>query len=103
MAEKLRTYNDLLKLIQDSEREYDLALIDKAYQLAYQMHGDQKRLSGAPYISHPIAVACILRFVQDCLADLYDPESHPALAAHSARAEALPVFQEISQPFIPPA
>ena len=60
MAEKLRTYNDLLKLIQDSEREYDLALIDKAYQLAYQMHGDQKRLSGAPYISHPIAVACIL-------------------------------------------
>ena len=49
MAEKLRTYNDLLKLIQDSEREYDLALIDKAYQLAYQMHGDQKRLSGAPY------------------------------------------------------
>ena len=56
MAEKLRTYNDLLKLIQDSEREYDLALIDKAYQLAYQMHGDQKRLSGAPYISHPIAV-----------------------------------------------
>ena len=33
MAEKLRTYNDLLKLIQDSEREYDLALIDKAYQM----------------------------------------------------------------------
>ncbi|HQU66558.1 MAG TPA: glutathione S-transferase family protein [Albidovulum sp.] len=50
-----------------------------------------------------IAVACILRFVQDCLADLYDPERYPALAAHAARAEALPVFQEISQPFIPPA
>lgn len=50
-----------------------------------------------------IAAACILRFVQDCLADLYDPESYPALAAHSARAEALAVFQEISQPFIPPA
>lgn len=60
MAEKLKTYNDLLKLIHDSEREYDFALIDKAYQLAYQMHGDQKRLSGAPYISHPVAVACIL-------------------------------------------
>ena len=25
------------------------------------MHGDQKRPSGAPYISHPVAVACILR------------------------------------------
>ena len=60
MAEQLKTYHDLLKLIQESERDYDLALIDKAYQLAYQMHGDQKRLSGAPYISHPIAVACIL-------------------------------------------
>jgi hypothetical protein len=27
---------------------------------------------------------------------------YPALYAHSARLEALPAFQQISQPFIPP-
>jgi hypothetical protein len=27
----------------------------------------------------------------------------PALAAHAARLEALPAFQMISQPFIPPS
>ncbi|WP_050697757.1 RelA/SpoT family protein [Anaeromassilibacillus senegalensis] len=60
MSEHLKTYDDLLKLIQVSERDYDMALIEKAYQLADSMHKEQKRLSGAPYVSHPIAVACIL-------------------------------------------
>lgn len=60
MSEHLKTYDDLLKLIQASERDYDMALIEKAYQLAVSMHNGQKRLSGAPYVSHPIAVACIL-------------------------------------------
>jgi len=48
-----------------------------------------------------IAVACALRFVRDVHPDLYG--HHPALEAHSARCEALPVFVEISQPFVPPA
>ena len=50
-----------------------------------------------------IAVACALRFVGDAHAGLVDLDGCPALAAHSARCEALPVFQEISQPFIPPS
>lgn len=58
--ETLKTYEDLLSLIRSSEREYDLALIEKAYTLAESQHHDQRRLSGAPYISHPLAVACIL-------------------------------------------
>ena len=32
----------------------------RAYDLALQYHGDQKRESGEPYISHPVAVALIL-------------------------------------------
>ena len=48
-----------------------------------------------------IAVACALRFVRDVHPDLLG--DRPALAAHAARCEALPVFVEISQPFIPPA
>ena len=35
--------------------------------------------------------------------DLINPAAYPALAAHCTCMEALPVFQEISQPFIAPA
>jgi len=48
-----------------------------------------------------ISVACALRFVRDVHPTLFG--DHPALAAHSERCEALPVFAEISQPFSPPA
>lgn len=49
-----------------------------------------------------IAVACVARFLSEAYAHLVSLTDHPALAAHSAAAEALPVFQAISQPFIPP-
>ena len=42
--ETLKTYDDLLGLIRASEREYDLQLIEKAYQLAEAQHHDQRRL-----------------------------------------------------------
>jgi glutathione S-transferase len=50
-----------------------------------------------------IAVAAALRFVADAHAGLIPMAQLPALGAHAARLEALPVFQTISQPFIPPA
>ncbi|MCH5301011.1 MAG: bifunctional (p)ppGpp synthetase/guanosine-3',5'-bis(diphosphate) 3'-pyrophosphohydrolase [Ruminococcus sp.] len=34
--------------------------VEKAYRLADEAHGDQRRLSGVPYILHPTSVACIL-------------------------------------------
>ena len=60
MAWPLMTYERLVALIKESEHEYDMDVIDRAYQLAVKSHEEQKRLSGAPYISHPVAVACIL-------------------------------------------
>ena len=50
-----------------------------------------------------VAVACVTRFLFDAYSHLINPGDYPALAAHSARAEALSVFREISQPFIPPS
>ena len=47
-------------MIKESGREYDLELIEKAYKLAESAHGDQRRVSGVPYILHPTSVACIL-------------------------------------------
>ncbi|MCW5589807.1 MAG: bifunctional GTP diphosphokinase/guanosine-3',5'-bis pyrophosphate 3'-pyrophosphohydrolase [Legionellales bacterium] len=34
--------------------------IEKAYLYAETAHGDQKRRTGEPYITHPVAVSCIL-------------------------------------------
>jgi glutathione S-transferase len=50
-----------------------------------------------------IAVAAVLRFIAEAHAGLAPMADFPVLAAHAARLEALPVFQEISQPFIAPA
>ncbi len=60
MSEVLKTYDDLLALIKSSERDFDLELINRAYELAKTSHSEQRRCSGAPYITHPVAVACIL-------------------------------------------
>ncbi|MDD3260720.1 MAG: bifunctional (p)ppGpp synthetase/guanosine-3',5'-bis(diphosphate) 3'-pyrophosphohydrolase [Oscillospiraceae bacterium] len=60
MASTEKTFDDLTALLSQSEHDYDMELIRRAYDLALSAHGDQKRLSGTPYISHPVAVACIL-------------------------------------------
>ena len=49
-----------------------------------------------------IAVACALRFTGEAHPGLFDAARYPALKAHAARCEALPVFQEIVQPLAPP-
>lgn len=50
-----------------------------------------------------IAVACAVRHTTEALPDVVAMQDYPALRAHCERLEALPVFREISQPFIPPA
>lgn len=46
-----------------------------------------------------IILATMLRFLREALPGVFSLETWPALAAHAAACEALPVFQEISQPF----
>lgn len=55
-----QSYEELLELIHGTEREFDMEMINKAYRLANGAHEGQMRLSGEPYIIHPLAVACIL-------------------------------------------
>ena len=56
--------DELYKELEDSVRKYhpsdDLSLIRKAYEVALNSHGDQRRRSGEPYIIHPLCVAIIL-------------------------------------------
>lgn len=53
-------YNKLINTIQGYHPSADISMIEKAYNLAYNAHKDQKRKSGEPYIIHPLCVAIIL-------------------------------------------
>ena len=50
-----------------------------------------------------IAVACVLRFTREAHPQLFDAARYPALSAHAARCERLPVFAEIAQKLNPPS
>jgi len=52
--------NALLDIIKDSYSEEETALVKKAYSIAAGAHEGQMRLSGEPYITHPLSVAMIL-------------------------------------------
>ncbi len=54
------TIDMLINLIESGEKKYDKDVILRAYQLAEKAHAGQCRESGAPYVSHPVAVAYIL-------------------------------------------
>ena len=53
-------FDELLYLIDKSNVKYNKRKIKKAYEFANLAHGDQRRISGVPYILHPTSVACIL-------------------------------------------
>jgi GTP pyrophosphokinase len=56
----VRSLQELLGLMRPRCSNDDLALIERAYKLAEAAHIGQKRSSGEPYITHPLAVAGIL-------------------------------------------
>ena len=56
----MELYNKVREKIKATHSEEDIATVDRAFELANEYHGDQKRKSGEPYIIHPIAVCDIL-------------------------------------------
>ncbi len=50
----------LLDVINKSEKNYDIEKIKNSYIYAKSLHEGQVRLSGEPYINHPVAVASIV-------------------------------------------
>ncbi len=50
----------LFRAVRANHPKADLALLERAYGIAEQMHGTQMRKSGDPYITHPLAVTTIL-------------------------------------------
>ena len=56
----LTKFRDLLKTFKRNRPNEDLELLRRAYRFSAHYHMRQVRLSGAPYLSHPLEVAQIL-------------------------------------------
>ncbi|GAA3967688.1 bifunctional (p)ppGpp synthetase/guanosine-3',5'-bis(diphosphate) 3'-pyrophosphohydrolase [Thermobifida alba] len=50
----------LVKTVRATHPKADIRLIERAYEVAAHHHREQRRKSGDPYITHPLAVATIL-------------------------------------------
>jgi len=50
-------FRRLINTLRSTGKKYDIEKIEKAYEIAAELHKGQVRLSGEPYISHPVAVA----------------------------------------------
>jgi len=53
-------FEDVLHKVQSYRPSDDLTLLSKAYEFCAAEHKAQKRLSGEPYVSHPLEVANVL-------------------------------------------
>lgn len=51
---------ELLRITKQNHPKADLSIIERAFAVAQHAHRDQKRASGDPYITHPLAVTLIL-------------------------------------------
>lgn len=72
-----------------------------------RLDAERATVKGPQWFGHrmthaDVALACVVRHLRESLPDLYDPARWPAIEAHAAHHEAMAVFGDISQPFLPP-
>src|SRR5689334_2100107 len=76
-AEEL--FRSLEEKVRELRPKEDLKVLDRAYRFAAEAHKNQKRRSGEPYITHPLAVAHILADMQMDLVCLQTGLMHDVL------------------------
>ena len=59
-TKEINTINGLIDRVFSYNPEADLTLLNRAYAFSKEAHDKQKRVQGAPFIEHPLAVAAIL-------------------------------------------
>ncbi|MCM1334426.1 MAG: bifunctional (p)ppGpp synthetase/guanosine-3',5'-bis(diphosphate) 3'-pyrophosphohydrolase [Bacteroides sp.] len=91
----LYTIDVLIDKIKATEKQYDLDKIIAAYEFADEAHAGVKRSSGEPYITHPIAVACIL--LEYCM----DTDTICAALLHDVVEDTDTTLETISRKFSP--
>jgi GTP pyrophosphokinase len=60
IRQRIVRINDILDQVGSYYKDADLGLIEKAYVYSAKVHHGQTRLSGEPYLNHPMSVAKIL-------------------------------------------
>lgn len=84
---------DVLSKLTEHDRPYDEGFLSSVYEFSAQMHGDQRRRSGEPYMVHPLAVAFLL-------ADLkFDPICVAVGLLHDVLEDTLSTRQEVARRF----
>ncbi len=84
---------DILDKVAENNPEADLDIIDRAYIFSARTHDGQIRLSGEPYLSHPLEVAGILAEMN------LDPVSIAAGLLHDVVEDTHATPDEIEQTF----
>jgi len=82
----------LVKTIRAHHPKADVRTVERAYEVAAHWHKDQKRKSGDPYITHPLAVATILAELgmnteTICAALLHDTVEDTSYTLNELRSE----------------
>ena len=86
-------FNDILDKIYSYFPDADTSLVEKAYVYSAKVHAGQKRLSGAPYLTHPVAVAYILAELR------LDNASIAAGLLHDTVEDTLATIEEVEEIF----
>jgi guanosine-3',5'-bis(diphosphate) 3'-pyrophosphohydrolase len=87
--------NDIVDKVSDYLPDADLDTIERAYIYSARVHEGQVRLSGEPYLSHPLEVAGILAGMK------LDPESVAAALLHDVIEDTPATPEEIEALFGP--
>ena len=86
-------YQELIGSVKKYHPSGDISMIEKAYNIAYEAHKDQRRKSGEPYIIHPLCVGIIL-------ADLeLDKETIVAGLLHDVVEDTVMTSEELKEEF----
>jgi GTP pyrophosphokinase len=91
----MTTINDIIEQVKSYNPTADVELIERAYRFAERAHEDQTRLSGDPFITHPLETAKIL-------ADLeMDPISISAGLLHDVVEDQDVTLEQLEKEFGP--
>ncbi len=80
-------YQSLEAKVKALRPKEDLAALERAYRFSAERHRNQKRKSGEPYITHPLAVAHVLADMQMDLVSLETGLLHDVLEDTTAKLE----------------
>ena len=85
-------YGKIYSAVKDLYSEEETAFVEKAFRLAFSSHDGQLRLSGEPYIIHPLSVARILidmgmDYESICAALLHDVVEDTSVTYEQVRDE----------------